>query len=245
MYEKIAKFYDRLGWSQFPLKLWDQMENYFKQENFHPSNHLDIACGTGVLSIKAVTEGLLSEGLDFSIDMLEFARENAKSKNVDINFYHEDMRNFNLNKKYDLITCTYDAINHLLTIDEWKQTFTQVKNHLNNNGMFIFDCNTQKALKERWNSIQINKDSKGNYMIQKAIHYEDKGISTASFTVFFKEENGLFDSFEDTFTEIAFSSTEVINLLREVGFEEISITDTNFNRIDHPDEEYRNVYICK
>lgn len=245
MYEKIAKFYDRLGWSQFPLKLWEQMKGYFKQESFHPSSHLDIACGTGTLSIKLVSEALNSEGLDFSIDMINIARDNASSNNLNIYFHHEDMRNFSLNKKYDLITCTYDAINHLLSIDDWKQTFAQVKAHLNNNGMFIFDCNTQKALKERWNSININKDSKGNYLIQKAIHYEDKGISTASFTVFTKEENGLFDSFEDTFTEIAFPSTEVISILRDAGFREINITDINFNRIDNPDEEYRNVFICR
>ncbi|OEF98837.1 hypothetical protein BHF71_10760 [Vulcanibacillus modesticaldus] len=245
MYEKIAKFYDRLGWSKFPLKLWDQMKVYFKKESFNPSSHLDIACGTGVLSIKAASEGIRSEGLDFSIDMINIAKENAKSKNLDITYYHADMRSFNLNKKYALITCTYDAINHLLTIDEWKQTFSRVKAHLNDNGIFIFDCNTPKALKERWNCIHVDKDNEGNYMIQKAIHYEKKGISTASFTVFTKEENGLYDGFEETFTEISFPSSQVIDILREVGFSNITITDTNFNRLDNPDEEYRNVYICK
>ena len=245
MYEKIAKFYDRLGWSKFPLKLWEQMKVYLKQENFNPSSHLDIACGTGVLSIKAVSEGINSEGLDYSIDMINIAKENAKSKNLELNFYHADMRNFNLSKKYDLITCTFDSINHLLTKEEWQQTFSKVKAHLQDDGIFIFDCNTLKALKERWNNININKDSEGNYLIQKAIHFEDKGISTASFTVFTREENGLYDSFEDTFTEIAFPSDQIIDILTKVGFTNITITDTNFDRLDNPDEEYRNVYICK
>lgn len=245
MYKKIAKFYDRLGWSKFPLNLWDQMKIYFNKENFNPTSHLDIACGTGALSIKAASEGISSEGLDISIDMINIAKENAKSKNLEINFYHADMRNLNLSKKYDLVTCTYDAINHLLTIDEWKKTFFNVKGHLKDNGIFIFDCNTQKALRERWNSIHINKDIEGNYLIQKAIHNEDKGMSTASFTVFIKEENGLYDSFEDTFTEIAFPSSQIMSILREVGFNNITITDINFNRLDNPDEEYRNVYVCR
>ncbi len=245
MYKKIAKFYDRLGWSDFPLKLWDSLKTYFQEESFNPSSYLDIACGTGVMAIKAASEGINAEGLDISIDMLNMAKENAKGKNLDIPFYHEDIRNFKLNKKYDLITCTFDAINHLLTQKEWKQTFSNVKEHLNDNGIFIFDTNTLKALQERWSNIHVNKDSEGNYMIQKGIHDEEKGMSTATFTVFTKEENGLYDGFEETFTEIAFPSNQVIDFLREAGFQNITITDINFNIIEDPDQAYRNVYICK
>lgn len=66
LYEKIAKYYDRLGWSDFPLTLWEKMKIYFKQERFNPSSHLDIACGTGALVIQAASEGMKSEGLDIS-----------------------------------------------------------------------------------------------------------------------------------------------------------------------------------
>lgn len=245
MYEDIAKFYDRLGWSSFPLKLWDQLKEYFIQENLNPTKHLDIACGTGTLSIKIASEGILSEGLDYSSEMIKIARNNSKSANLDINFYHADIRNFKLNKKYDFITCTFDSINHLLSLEEWKQSFSSVKFHLNDTGIFVFDVNTLKALRERWNSININKDSQGNYLIQKSIYYEDKGIASATFTAFAKEENGLYDSFEETFTEIAFSSSEITGILIEVGFNQITITDCNFNRLTNPDEEYRNVYICR
>lgn len=245
LYEDIAKFYDRLGWSSFPLKLWEQIKVYFEQENFNPTSHLDIACGTGALSIKITSEGILSEGLDYSSEMIKSARNNAESANLDIKFYHADMRSFELNKKYDLITCTYDSINHLLSIEEWKQTFSSVKYHLNDTGIFVFDVNTLKALKERWNSININKDNQGNYLIQSGTYYGDKGIASATFTAFAKEENGLYDSFEETFTEIAFPSSEVINILKEVGFNNITITDINFNSLANPDEEFRNVYICR
>lgn len=245
MYENIAKFYDRLGWSSFPLKLWEQMKVYFEQENFNPTSHLDIACGTGALSIKMTSEGIHSEALDYSSEMITIARNNAESANLDIKFYHADMRSFILNNKYDLITCTYDSINHLLSLEEWMQTFSSVKSHLNDSGIFVFDVNTLKALKERWNSININKDSQGNYIIQKGIYYGDKGIASATFTAFTKEEKDLYDSFEETFTEVAFSSSEVINILKEVGFDNITITDSSFNSLANPDEEYRNVYICR
>lgn len=245
MYENIAKFYDRLGWSSFPLKLWEQMKVHFNQVNFNPTSHLDIACGTGALSIKITSEGIISEGLDCSSEMIKSARNNVDSANLDVKFYHADMRNFKLNKKYDLITCTYDSINHLLSLEEWKQTFYSVKLHLNDSGIFVFDLNTQKALKERWNSININKDNQENYLIQRGIYYEDKGIATTTFTAFTKEKNGMYDSFEETFTEIAFSSSEIINVLIEIGFDNITITDSNFNSLANPDEEYRNVYICR
>ncbi|KPU28346.1 hypothetical protein TR13x_03155 [Caloranaerobacter sp. TR13] len=245
MYDKIAKFYDRLGWKNYSERLWKYMLSYFKEINFNPRTHLDIACGTGILCINAMEAGIKSEGLDISIHMVRKAIENAKDKNMDINFIQEDMRSFEMNKKYDLITCTYDAINHLLTLDEWLMTFSNVKKHLNYGGIFIFDCNTLKALRERWNGFHMQKDSNGNYIIQKAIFYEDKGQASATFTVFIKEDGRLYDGFEETFTEAAFYSEDIIDALNKAGFTEVSITNMEFKMLDEPDGEYRNVYVCK
>jgi len=47
-----------------------------------------------------------------------------------------------LNKKFNIITCAFDTINHLSTLREWEQLFKMVNAHLGDGGIFIFDFNT-------------------------------------------------------------------------------------------------------
>lgn len=49
---------------------------------------------------------------------------------------------FELDKKFDVILCIFDSINHLVDFDQWEATFDRVKAHLNDGGIFIVDINT-------------------------------------------------------------------------------------------------------
>lgn len=52
------------------------------------------------------------------------------------------MANFELDKKFDVILCIFDSINHLVDFEQWELTFDSVKAHLNDDGVFIVDINT-------------------------------------------------------------------------------------------------------
>jgi len=91
--------------------------------------------------------------------MLDVAR--AKLPNVP--FYEGDMTNFELHKKFDVILCIFDSINHLVSFDQWETTFNSVKAHLNEGGIFIVDINTVYKM-ERFAAFRpIYNIVKGNY----------------------------------------------------------------------------------
>ena len=80
------------------------------QEN--PIRVLDVACGGGDLAIaltkKARTSGLDIQfaGCDRSMQVIEFARSQAKSENLTIDFFQKDALADLLPPEYDIILCT-------------------------------------------------------------------------------------------------------------------------------------------
>lgn len=242
MYEQFARFYDKLGWGEYAKSLWPLIMDYMNSIGFKPSSILDVACGTGILTIMASKDGIMAEGLDISSEMLQRARENAIEAGVDIRYHHADMCDFDLGQKYDLITCTFDAINHLRTYEQWLSAFKCVRRHLNKNGVFLFDMNTVKDLKENWNNIKVKKYPKGDYVISKSISFGD--MACVTFTAFIKNENGLFEGYEESIMEVSFPLEKVIASLKDIGFTDITIMDRHFKVVD-PQSLYRAFISCR
>ncbi len=76
--------------------------------------------------------------MDISPDMLDVAR--AKLPGVD--FIQGDISSFDLGRKFDVIVCTYDVLNHLVDFNRWISCFACACNHLAEDGLFVFDVNT-------------------------------------------------------------------------------------------------------
>ena len=244
MYEQFAQFYDRFGWSAYSKELWLKFKNYLDSIDFKPETMLDIACGTGILTISASKDGLMAEGLDLSEAMIKKASNNASDAGLNIKFYNADMSSFKLDKKYDLITCTFDAINHMTDFRKWVSMFKCVKQHLNDDcGIFMFDMHTLKELKENWNNIHIQKYPSGDYRLSKSISSGD--IACVTFTVFVKKDNLLFEGYEETVREASFVIEDVRTELRCVGFSEIDVMNRNFEVANDPEELLRAFIVCR
>ncbi|TSA50235.1 class I SAM-dependent methyltransferase, partial [archaeon] len=64
-----------------------------------------MACGTGK-HIEYLKDQFEIEGLDISREMLEIAHV----RNPNVTFHQADMTDFDLGKKFDVITCLFSAI---------------------------------------------------------------------------------------------------------------------------------------
>lgn len=102
-----------------------------------PKKVLELACGTGTI-LQKFTKNSEIYGVDLSTEMLV----QAKKKIPQGTFYKQDIAKFSLTKKFDLILCMFDAINHLNSFREWSQVFKNAAKHLDDNGIFIFDINS-------------------------------------------------------------------------------------------------------
>lgn len=81
--------------------------------------------------------------MDFSEGMIAIAREN----NPDITYEVADMIQYRPQKSFDLVTCTGDALNHIMDLKNVEQIFRNVYGYLNNGGYFIFDILNEKEVR--------------------------------------------------------------------------------------------------
>lgn len=150
-YDKFYRFYDLVMGDRSDAARY--IADLIADHKSDAKSVLEIACGTGSIL------GILSEtyevtGLDRSRPMLAIARRRLPHAR----FFRQEMTNFRIPQRFDVILCMFDSINHLLRFADWERTFRSVARHLNDRGLFIFDVNTLGKLRrltegcawERW-----------------------------------------------------------------------------------------------
>jgi SAM-dependent methyltransferase len=100
---------------------------------------LELACGTGRLSIPLARAGSSVFGLDLSPAMLRRATRKAERAGVAVRFVSGDMRDFDLGRRFPLIVLSCNSLAHLLTAAEVKACLACVRRHLEPGGIFAFD----------------------------------------------------------------------------------------------------------
>ena len=100
---------------------------------------LELACGTGRLTIPIAQSGVDITGADLSASMLKTARTKAQRAGVHVDFFEADMRIFELPGPFSTILIPGNSLLHLLTGEELIQCFRNVRRHQAPNGRLIFD----------------------------------------------------------------------------------------------------------
>ncbi len=113
---------------------------YIKKAKEFGEPILELACGTGRVTIPIAQKGLSITGLDLLDTMLKEAKRKSKKIGVNIKWIESDMRDFDLNEKFNLIIIPGCAFNHLLDLESVEKCLSSVKKHLKPNGGFIFDA---------------------------------------------------------------------------------------------------------
>ena len=105
----------------------------------HAGSVLELACGTGQLTIPIAMSGLPTVGLDQSAAMLNAAKRHASAVNASVEFVQGDMRDFELDRTFDLIFVARNSLLHLLSTMDLLAAFSAVRRHLAPDGVFAFD----------------------------------------------------------------------------------------------------------
>jgi len=112
---------------------------YKEQVEEHGDPVLELACGTGRLTIPIAKEGNKIIGLDISKRLLKHAEKKASKEGLGIDWILGDMRNFSLDKKFKLIFVSFNSIQHILSLKDLERVFENVKRHLQPEGRFIVE----------------------------------------------------------------------------------------------------------
>jgi SAM-dependent methyltransferase len=105
---------------------------------------LDLACGTGFLTIPLAEMGLTVTGVDFAPAMLKHARHKAGS--LPIRWVLADCRTLDLGEQFRLVTMTGNAIQEgFLTREDHEGLLGSVRRHLVPVGLFAFESRFPRA----------------------------------------------------------------------------------------------------
>lgn len=125
-YELLARYYDRF---MEDIEPHEGIEELVRERGPDRGKLLDIACGTAKL-LESFENSFELYGIDTSREMLSRAEKRLPSATL----LKADMSTFEIDEMFDLALCVFDSINHLLSFDEWKETFGRVEEHLKEGG---------------------------------------------------------------------------------------------------------------
>lgn len=231
-YDLFSKHYDEIMGNRYE----NAAELQKLINKYHPRAKiiLELACGTGSI-LQHFTKQYSVYGLDISSGMLSLARKKVPAGK----FSQQDMTKFKLNQKFDVILCVYDSINHLLKFSEWQKVFKQAYEHLNKEGVLIFDMNTLSKLQ------RVIEAPPQVFPFKKHITIIDitdagKGISNWNIKVFDHKRKNQYTLYEENIQEKAFPLPQVKSALKR--FRKVDVIDTSRKRPSIKSK--RLVFVC-
>lgn len=214
MYQDFAKIYDEFM-QTIPYTTWaDYIEKVWSAHGCKPHLVLDLACGTGSLTLELSKRGYEMIGADMSFEMLEIAKEKAEEQGQDILYLLQDMREFELYGTVDSIVCTCDSLNYILEEEELLQVFQLAENYLDPKGLFVFDMNTLYKYQEVLGDQVFADTSENAAFIWQNYFYEEEQINEYEVTFFYQEGEG-YQRQEEIHHQRAYSVEMICELLEK------------------------------
>lgn len=226
MYCDFAYVYDRLMRDMDYSKLADYIEALFLEYGSKkPGLLLDLACGTGSLTVEFAKRGYDMIGVDISPDMLNCALEKSAELGVSPLWVCQDMRNFELYGTVDAVVCTMDSLNYITDFSDLKSVFRLVKNYLNPGGLFVFDMNTPyKYENVLGDNVFYEIGDEISYIWQSGYNPDDR-ICSFDLTFFVKESGQLYKKIEEGQKQKAWRIEEVKAALGESGLKPVEVLE--------------------
>ena len=143
MYSDVfCKVYNEFGWNYYPEIFGEQLITWLQRNGLTPKTSLDLACGTGILCEILRKQGILARGMDYSAGMIDIARQGSPEIHYDV----ADMITYRPEEKFDLVTCTGDAVNHIADLSDVERIFRNVCDYLSPEGYFVFDLLNEREV---------------------------------------------------------------------------------------------------
>lgn len=179
---------------------------------------LDLACGTGSLSLEFAKNGFDVIGTDASFDMLSEAQNKAYESGQNILFLCQKMQETDLYGTVRAVVCSLDSLNHLNDVSEVRETFSKLKNFVDDGGIMIFDVNTLYKHREILGNNTFVYDEKNVYCVWQNSLSSDGITVGINLDFFVKENNDAYTRFSENFKEKFFSDEEITEAAQNAGF---------------------------
>ncbi len=216
-YDAFAWFYNRYWGEPWVKRVMPILDQLILEKLSPPAQILDLCCGTGHMAAALTLRGYHVTGVDSSSAMLSYARINAPNSE----FIQADARDFNLPPRFSLAISLYDSLNHILSLAELTQAFTNVYCALQPGGLFLFDLNREDGYIAGWKQAwPIVGD---DHLLAVQPSYDPPSKTAKMIATMFRLQNGQWVRTSSTFVQNAYTDDEILAALETAGFADITI----------------------
>ena len=234
-YEALAASYDRLT-SDVPYEaILDFYRRIRAEYGAQPQTAVDLACGTGSMSVLLAKEGLSVLGVDRSEEMLTVAYEKAMDLENPPYFVRQKLQQLRLPQPVDLAVCCLDGMNYITEPAELCTVLARVYKALNPGGLFIFDVNTEAKLSALDGQIFVDEDDEV-FCLWRAEYDPQTRLIRYGMDVF-QKRGSLWARSREEHLEYAYRLNELTEWLREAGFTDVRAYADRRMEAPAPDEQ--------
>ena len=220
-YDFFAEYYDELMSDVDYAARARYIDSIIKERK--PDAHLlvDLACGTGSMTVEFAALGYDVIGTDQSENMLSKAREKSDDS---ILYLCQSMQELDMYGTIDAFVCTFDSLNHIEDREQLLLALSRVSLFLEPDGVFVFDMNT--LYKHR----TILADNVFVYETEDVFcvwqnEYTERGKVEIAVVSFARKPDGSYIRECENFCEKAYSLEATEQILKEAGLKILAMYD--------------------
>jgi SAM-dependent methyltransferase len=217
-FTRIAPHYDNLM-SGIPYSLWvDYLEKLLERVGHRAHKVLDVACGTGTVASILRKRGYEVVGVDAAPAMIEIARWKVPGTS----FLVQDISQIDVPDRFDVAISLFDSLNYVVDVDRLQKGLESIRDHLVDDGVFVFDINTEYALSHGFfNQSNIGSREYPRYVW--SAEYDSEQRLCRVTMVFEVMEGGKPVQFTEVHYQRGYRVEELREMLSTAGFETLEV----------------------
>lgn len=240
-YHTLAASYDGLTRDIDYPAICDFIETVLHKAAVTPESVLDLACGTGSMSVLLAKRGYHVLGADISEEMLTVAAQKAAEMDENAPFFiRQPMQRLRLPQPVDAVVCLLDSLNYVTDPEDCRKTFTRVFAALRPGGAFVFDINTPAKLRALDGQIFLDENEE-SYCVWRAEFDDTENRCYYGIDLFRKRKELWRRSFEQH-CEYAYDPQLLTQWLYDAGF--ARVTRYGDCRMTSPAPDEQRIYFC-
>ncbi len=180
---------------------------------------LDLACGTGSLSIELIKRGFDVIGVDASEGMLTQARQKFyEAEQPAPLLLCQRLEGLDLYGTVDAAVCALDSLNHLTDSKQVRHFFKRLAYFINPGGVFVFDVNTVYKHRHILADNVFVYDLDDLYCVWQN-HLCEDGMTVDIDLDFFVSDGKSYHRSGESFSECAYELDDIKKWLDKSGFD--------------------------
>lgn len=220
-YGPLARVYDVLTGDVGYEKRADYIEKLFQKSRIPVHTVLDLACGTGAMTVLLTERGYELISVDGSPDMLAAAREKAAQVRGEAPvFLNQSMPELDLYGTVDAAVCCLDSLNYLTSPREVQRTLERLHLFIAPGGLLVFDVSSVSKLAGLDGQVFLD-ETEDVYCVWRASYEKRSRICTYGIDLFTRRPDGAWAREAEEHRQRAYEVDELKTWLLEAGFNRI------------------------